>query len=641
MRSLKLFFLLLLTLVLAACQSVNPESNGELQAFDSHVPPDLVAHFLPPNGPNIKVTFQRGLDVEARIFALFFPGDNAAARFAFGEPVGPDYATGGGGISASGDVYRFNWDVSQSYANSPATPYLRVELRGPGAPEAPVCNTSSVHCLGVMDVRLVPNMGSGAQGTPEGIMNVNRNRTLPVRFVVEAIYREALDESASLGDLKKYAGQGTFEETSDNCVANEFGRPGQGLQAVGAGLQAVGAGLQAVGAGLQAVGAVGGLFSAPAESFNSTLHYQSPADTALLFAGALAGADSHGVVLLVVDDFGTPGTFELPTSLLDGDGDLLALAESGAVTHGAVVLHHLRQLAEAHFGGEAGSENNGSTDEPYFEYQMSEGPYLVIQAVNVAGLNTDEVPGAIRDAMSFLGGQGEGEGAGHQRVVVNMSFTAVPCTVLGDYSTSGLPTFESYVEALRVHNNVSIYSLETLQDLISALDHDALLTYLECPFGVGDSLCDGSDPEDYTASPIVERIIHVGASGNYGNDYALLPAAMPSVVSVGSQDILVGGLSETRSGYSNAAGVLAPGGLFLLSDGDNTTVYAGTSFAAPVVSLLLALDQMKSSPRWPGGGFDSEGKLVPHCWASDETSVLPLNLRFDVALNKDCPQDQD
>src|SRR5690606_36692854 len=102
--------------------------------------------------------------------------------------------------------------------------------------------------------------------------------------------------------------------------------------------------------------------------------------------------------------------------------------------------------------------------------------------------------------------------------------------------------------------------------------------------------CDGKGSGKY-AKPSVTSIVHVASSGNFGNEYALYPAAWPSVVSVGSLDVVGRGYSAERSSFSNAATVLTPGNAYSLVDRRGRTVaYAGTSFSAPVVSLFSALD---------------------------------------------------
>lgn len=617
MRPIKSLLLLVVALVLAACQSVTPfEEELDAMGRSGHYgSTDHRVRFLPPIARKHPTgDFERGLSIEVRFFNL-----DVRQREAYGSALGPDLSTARrGGIDAHGERYSFNWHARDTHRRA-RNEYVRLEIRTAGAPAGPVCNGDSPHCLGYLDVRLVANMGRGAKDTPAGIMNVVKNSTLPVKFVVLAAQSVAPPET--LGELESISGE-HFDESIGNCVASELQRPGQGLQAVGAGLQAVGA-------GLQAVGAVGGLFSGPTSSFAADLsgRVTDPDTVAARLSSEVArGSDKHGVVLLVVDDFG--GRFDVPSSLLSGRGDLLQLAASGALSHGAVVLHHLREMAAEAFGGFSHSGTNAVTGQPYYKYRGRSGPYLAIQAVDVAGLNTDDVPTAIREALRFMGGQGP---VGYQRVVVNMSFTVVPCSVLSDFGTSGLANFEAYLEAIRIANNIGDQYLGELDELVStpvALAQEALFAYLNCPFPVnGGTRCDGK-PNGRHGSSIASSIVHVGASGNYGNDYSLYPAAWPNVVSVGSLDVAGRGFASGRSDYSNAAGVLAPGGLFLLSDSrGQTTVYAGTSFAAPVVSLFLALDQMKQSPRCAAGSLSGSSATAPALALADEAQ-LPLLAAF-------------
>lgn len=618
MRPVKFFALLVVALVLAACQSVTTPAEDELTAlgrsgdFGSD---DHRVRFLPPiTKQNPQGEFERGVALEVRFYNL-----DVDQREAFGSALGPDLATGAGGISTSGNRYQFNWRASSTYRKAQGE-YVRLEVRLAGTPTGPACNGDSANCLGYLDVRLVANMGKGAKGTPPGIMNLVRNSTLPVKFVVLKL--ETVAPPATLGELDSLSGE-RFDESVGNCVASELARPGQGLQAVGA--------------GLQAVGAVGGLFSGPDLSFAG--RSTTPAAVADDLGDALgSGKDKHGVVLLVVDDFS--GVYEVPEELLSGSGNLSELAESGALSHGAVVLHHLRQMAErvldfSHSG------INGKTGQPYYKYRTGYGPYLAIQVVDASGLNTDDVPEAIRRAMRFMGGQGP---VGYLRVVVNMSFTVVPCAVLEDFGTAGLPNFEAYLEAIRLANNIGSEYLAELDELVStpvALAQEALFAYFECPFpAAGGARCDGRS-SGYHGQAIAKSIVHVGAAGNYGNDYALYPAAWPNVVSVGSLDVEGSGYSAARSSYSNSGGVLAPGGLFLLSDtGGQTTVYAGTSFAAPVVSLFLALDQMKKSPLCAASQLSGSSATSP-ALALDDSAQLPLieafaQLGTDDAVGTNC-----
>src|SRR5690606_7346495 len=111
-------------------------------------------------------------------------------------------------------------------------------------------------------------------------------------------------------------------------------------------------------------------------------------------------------------------------------------------------------------------------------------------------------------------------------------------------------TFEEYVAALLDYNGVSGDTAEALEVTVQGpvVISDTLLGFLACPRVDDDAEC-GSR---------FDAIVNVAASGNYGLDFPLYPAASPGVISVGSQPhdgTFLPGASE----FSNAAGVLAAG----------------------------------------------------------------------------------
>src|SRR5690606_31797764 len=125
--------------------------------------------------------------------------------------------------------------------------------------------------------------------------------------------QELPDPSLGVAGLVALSGQGDKLDTAGNCSANDFTRPGQGLQAVGAGLQAVGA-------GLQAVGAVGGLFVADAQrladpSVAGVTSNDEVAAQLLEHLDPSPYGPRPAVAILVVDSFN--GSYGLPQRLLD------------------------------------------------------------------------------------------------------------------------------------------------------------------------------------------------------------------------------------------------------------------------------------------------------------------------------------
>src|SRR5690606_17464116 len=187
-------------------------------------------------------------------------------------------------------------------------------------------------------------------------------------------------------------------------------------------------------------------------------------------------------------------------------------------------------------------------------------------------------------------------------------------------------TFEDYVEALLGHNGVSGQTAEMLghavQSPVTELD-DPLLDFIACP-----RVFDGRPCGAYFQS-----IVNVAASGNYGLDFPLFPAAAGGVISVGSQS-RQGGQFEEVSGFSNAAAIVAAGDVILLrTDGKGSGLaYIGTSFSAPIVSLFVALDQRTGSPTCDAGDPGDPGEDPPQL-AKNELDDVPLlpGLRFDDA----------
>jgi len=489
-----------------------------------------------------------------------------------------------------------------------------------GVPKQPVCNDPWGACLGYFDVRIVAT-GGGTNTPPSAtdFLNVADHATVPVTFKVLAGTKPL--PGAGVAGLVGMAGGGDpLDETAGNCSSNDFYRPGQGLQAVGAGLQAVGA-------GLQAVGAVGGLFVADSDKVDGLVTTNATL-AARLVAGMPAANNKYYAAILVVDDFGS-GVFGLPATLLDGSdldvGDLDGLLADGALSHGALVLHQVKQLATAATGDSRPKSNASGSSA---EFKAAKGTRLLVQAVNANGKDTQELAAAIRAALIALPDD-------YRRAVVNMSFAIVPCTVTEDagavFGTGSIPSFEEYVASLLEVNAIAPAYLDELGELVSlpvALATDPFFAYLACPLEVtvlGQTRCDGKVGNNPS---VVDSLVHVAASGNFGNDYSLYPAALPTVISVGSLDVAGSGYSSQPSSFSNAATVVAPGALVHLADKQaQRIVYAGTSFAAPVATLFVTLDQMTQQPSFSAGNLATY-PITVHSLASTALTDLPLVCTF-------------
>lgn len=632
---------MLLVLVLAACQStdgllpedLDPTAESLIDASGFRHD-DMRVLFLPPIGhSHPKVDSDMDLDIEVLVFNV-----DPRSRQASGSPLGPVMTTDDRSITANRKHYTAVWNVSLTAGNRAATSYVRLEFRVPGNGTAPLCNDGADACLGYLDVKLEKSRSHRghhgrysteleAQGghVPRGFIKVSAKGKLTIPFKVAPL--ETTPPPETLGELATLTGEGNFDEQAGNCASSEFSRPGQGLEAVGAGFEAVGA-------GLEAVGAVGGLFTGASYLFQNAV--VSPGAVADQLWDDLAYPKfDDSVALLVVDDFG--GVFDLPHELFGkSDIDLQALVDQGRLAHGTLVLHHVLKMAKAalpHFSTYQGT-NPKIDGDPYYKFHDKKGHYLMVQVVDVAGYDTQVMADRIRAALSFIGGNG---GIGIKQVVVNMSFAIVPCAVASDVGatvgTGGIETFESYLGALAAANNIGTEYLDELGRLVStpvALTSDPLFAYLTCPLPTGSGAtarCDGTGSGKY-AKPTVSSIMHVAASGNFGNEYALYPAAWPTVVSVGSLDVNGAGYEAGRSAFSNAATVLAPGNSFLLNArSGNTVAYAGTSFSAPVVSVFSALDQMLRTTQCAAGSVSAAAATAP-ALAGSSLSGYPLVSTF-------------
>ncbi len=381
------------------------------------------------------------------------------------------------------------------------------------------------------------------------------------------------------------AGPSGFDELAGFCPANEFRTPGQGLQAVGAGLQAVGA-------GLQAVGAVGGVFLAPTAAFGErVIHAHHAINDLEVPVTPQQGAPSEPVVLLVVDDYGPPDNTHYHWPTLQANHESLSeVTRAGLLTHGAMVAQHsyemLTQLGYSRRVLNVVSDVPGL--DPYETLYRTESPdqvtgIVILQYVNTYGLDTEGIATAIRANLTRHS-TGSGEQSGTARFVVNMSFVILPCAVTEDLAASGINSFEDYVAAVAAVNGVSGDEAGSAVTDVSA--EDALAAYFDCPFPEGQSCAGDSHP--------LEALVHVASSGNFGMDFPLYPAAYDNVIAVGSLDVLATDprtYSPAPSAFSNRANVLAPGALFMLTEQDDRTIaYAGTSFAAPIVSVFLTHD---------------------------------------------------
>ena len=645
MRATSWFTFVLAVFLLTACGSVSdtlsPSAEVAASGQTTFDLPNPGVAFLPPVGPGIDTTgFYGGASLEIRFKAL--DGSDPGAY------LPTHYASSDGSVTVQDEAYQALWRVSDSAAAAGTPLLVRVEvwaddLAGTDLGEAcfgegGVNATGEACFVGSFDAMIRRNR---SVSSGDGVLDVTRARTLPIRVFIQGADRGDDFRPEKLSDLTPLTPGVTFADIGPNCTVNEFNMPGQGVNALGAGVNALGA-------GVNALGAVGGLFLfGPGETDGApSLRLLEAAEAGALAEdlalAELASSLSRNAAIVVVDDFGPVPAYQLDAGLLvpdeglDIDG-LRALVESDGFSHGALVMHQIVTMVAA-----AGFEE--ATGLPWLDDSFrvfvrsgdgadDEDVHLVVAAVNIVDRDTSQIANQIRYALDGLRFYGfvsdfvdDGmAGLDIRQAVLNMSFVIVPCSVLEDFELSGLETFEGYRDALAAENAVADNFYDDLAELLLEPLGGAADPLLEAIVCVQDDLSFDNDQYspgegayyydwsyvlwgDYDApnwgcATHGRSTIFVASSGNFGFDYAMYPAASPEVVSVSSQDAIGAapedGFSATRSSFSNAGEVMAPGAWYLLGASGEPFAralgYAGTSFAAPVASLFTALDLMASA----------------------------------------------
>ncbi len=258
--------------------------------------------------------------------------------------------------------------------------------------------------------------------------------------------------------------------------------------------------------------------------------------------------------------------------------------------------------------------------------QENAGNILLVQVdiADEAGYRSDLILPAIQTAVAELRAQGI------NRFVLNLSFAFIPC----QDSDTGF-NFSDFMDARR--NNPGRSLVEHLgadPQAIRAILADSRVSYID-ETGLASTQQEGSRGSQSLAAPsdagevpptpsgetpqlrgqdlqVVRLfnnprlqndplrdflrqsrrdliIIPVASAGNFKQRQPFYPARWPEVISVSANE----GDNLRFWLHSNNGDVSAPGAWFLLDDGQYR---AGTSFSAPVVSVLVALDLTQSEP---------------------------------------------
>ena len=298
---------------------------------------------------------------------------------------------------------------------------------------------------------------------------------------------------------------------------------------------------------------------------------------------------TESVAILVVDDFSSNGSGSVPAS------------------HGWLVWQVFQQL--------------------YEKLPQEVANQIVLQQVNIAdeqGYRSDLILPALQTAIQNLSGQGI------DRFVLNMSFVFIPCTDkdlgfnISDFlkarqDNPGRSLIEQlgddpqYVRSILKDSRIGYIDDTSFAPLdqtaprgTQGLSAAALTTQI--PPTPGGTQPDfrakdlrvlklfnnsklQSDPlRDFLREQRDFIIIPVASSGNFKQRKPFYPARWPEVISVSANE----GDNLRFWLHSNNGDVSVPGAWFLFDDGQYRS---GTSFAAPVVSLLIAVDLTQTTPQ--------------------------------------------
>ncbi len=394
-------------------------------------------------------------------------------------------------------------------------------------------------------------------------------------------------------DMKGLDGTPMFpkEEVGNRCMINEFTAPGGGLHLAGS--------------GLHLAGSTGGLLPMPLVMHGATPPAQTivlastprtvtrpvPSNALGVALSDLGKAMNEDVTLLVADEFG--GVFSLPVGLFGLGEESVAKVDQmrsrHELPHGALVMNHLHALIQGtglfDQPQELGTQSEQTLAEAatYTWTNKATHATLTVAPVDLGDMTeepitTGDIANAIDQAIQGTEG----------RVVVNMSWNVLPCATVDEFRSNitAYDTFEKYVLAL------AEAAVGQGDDALALVDD--LIWLLSTAGGQPDSPDTINDPLFGLLRRVAgkEEGVLVASAGNFRLDFPLLPAALSSVIGVGASS---DGLPPPV--FANRGDVRATAAWYMLTGalgearvyGEGEVGYAGTSYAAPVVSLYAAL----------------------------------------------------
>ncbi len=303
---------------------------------------------------------------------------------------------------------------------------------------------------------------------------------------------------------------------------------------------------------------------------------------------------NRDVVIVVADDFGG-GHYRLPEAL-DSSRAGTVTAEQiadmdarGDLSHGALVMHHLNAAIASL--GVFGKDVSASDEDRTVWVQREVDHRLVVSALDLSDvahgprITTGAVVEALMNRVRLRIDDAR-EVSDPQGVVVNMSWVFLPCKTVEDFlaDRDAYDTFEDYLRGVGV--DLDNQSISDVIAALAAVDDPDLVGILD------------ESTDMYPSYFGVEGFGLVAASGNYSLPYQMLPAGWSQVVGAA---VHLPGPRDFPPGYSNEGDVTLPGewNVYQPLDPDGNLgaatplAYGGTSFAAPLVSLYLALDMAR------------------------------------------------
>lgn len=379
---------------------------------------------------------------------------------------------------------------------------------------------------------------------------------------------------------------------------------------------------------------------------------------------------SDAVAILVVDAFDPPPDFSTPElkdtdnclvtpdgqghAFIDGAGHAFIDGAGGyaeLTSHGEVVYDQFQELLQA----QNGALQDGTYGQAAFgvewirliqQWELPDGEVLLV-GVDTEGYTTAALATNIPDAMNRITNE-----YGINSFVLNLSFAVVPCGLLDETPDEDL--LQRYIEILEEEFPELA---EVFNSLVDKYDGNVIMALNDPTFTEGRSViqstimqanyvpfyedraayfdgdlkgCLESQGQKPPDGPSCEnpffpddalyleletmmerstgnnhRIIQVGSAGNTDMPFPFAPAFYPTVISVSAE---FSGANFQQAQPTSNDGEVQMNGLHTF----NSEIYAGTSFAAPRLSVEAAIYLLKGGTTSCTGSVDNSAPPMAH-----------------------------